>query len=394
MLVPDDAGGDEAKIDFVGPTAHAVSVAPPPLPYTHAVQAPAADDPAVAKLAAAGLYPSLAEIPVVAAVEVSDTRAIPDHPWATRRPGSDTQVACADTSLKMSAAILLFFSIVCFGCAVSVATATADLWRGALVVWGACPQILYAALAAGALASHCRCEQRSHAYCAAFACLIPFTMSVFSLSTASAHTRALDRFDACTGDDAWTWALGKEASRKVQFTPQYMHKESSHLFFQGYCTSDFDCADAFPLLPERAEFYEERICMDLNGTAAGREAMAAAGKPGVCAARCAATCNCYKSNADTKGADRATYSACWQFSQWDGKCDDLLDTLKGRADAHATIASFVLVAGLAFINCLFLAACMRPLVGTRVHFVPPPPSFEMRQLPPPRDHPPGRSAEP
>ena len=162
-----------------------------------------------------------------------------------------------------------------------------------------------------------------------------------------------------------------------------MHREASHEFFQGWCDADIECEGAFPLLPERADFYAEKFCRQLNGTATGREAAALSGKRGVCAARCAAACNCFKTNADTKGDDRATYSACWEFDRWDGKCGDILDTLKGRSDAHAILASFVLVSGLAFINCLFLAACMRPLVGTRVHFVPPPPTLEMRQFRPP-----------
>lgn len=163
MLTPEDAGGDEAKSG--DPAAARAITAAPTFPLTRAVvamPAPAADDPAAAKLAAAGIHVSApVEVPVVNAVEVADTRAIPDLPWATRRPGSDRQVVCADVSLRVSAAILLLLSVVCFGVAVSVAHATAELWRGALVVWGACPQLLFSILALTALISQCRCERRA-----------------------------------------------------------------------------------------------------------------------------------------------------------------------------------------------------------------------------------------
>ena len=49
-----------------------------------------------------------------------------------------------------------------------------------------------------------------------------------------------------------------------------------------------------------------------------------------------------------------------------------MTSFKQTADAHAVFASFSLVAGIVFIVSVYLAACLRPLVGTRVHFAPPP----------------------
>lgn len=371
---------DESKYD----ASHAVLPSATPSPPVWG----ASDDPAAAKIAANDgpthehtTMPVAAanDIPVVAAVEVPAQHAIP------RGHRGSEQVVCADWALRGSSGVLLLVSSISFCVGVTVANNTADLWRGVLAVWGAAPQILYASLAATALVSQCRCEHRSHAYCAGFACLIPLCFSFFSLTTASAHTRALDRLEGCTSSPAYSWALGKEASRKIHFNPQYLRKEASHEWYQGYCRTDADCDGTFPLKPERRDFYEKKFCLPLNDTAAGRAAMSAhPGHTGICAAQCAETCNCYKTNADTKGDDKATYSACWEFSNWNGDCDDLLDTLKQQSDTHAVFTSLTLVSGIAFVNCLFLAACIRPLVGTRIHFEGPPvpqaPAIEMQPV--------------
>lgn len=340
--------GDESKSD------------PPPV------------DPVAAKIAAydQGQPPTANTVPVVAAVEVPQQAPA----WPQGPPASDKQVVCADAALRGSAGVLLIFSLITFCVGAAAAHNTADLWRGPLVVWGTCPQLIYATVALTALATRCEMGKTSYLYAAAGGLIIPLFFSIFSLSVASAHTRALARLDDCTSGDALSFALGKKASRKVGFNPQYMYKESSHLWYQGYCDFDSECDDAFKLKPERRDFYAERFCMPLNGTAAGRRAADTQGKRGVCAARCAAACNCYKTNADSKGDDLATYSACWQFDNVEGKCGDILTSFKQTADAHAVFASFSLVAGIVFIVSVYLAACLRPLVGTRVHFAPPPPS--------------------
>ena len=240
---------------------------------------------------------------------------------------------------------------------------------------------VYATVALTALATRCEMGKTSYLYAAAGGLIIPLFFSIFSLSVASAHTRALARLDDCTSGDAFSFALGKEASRKVGFNPQYMYKESSHLWYQGYCDFDSECDDAFKLKPERREFYAERFCMPLNGTAAGRRAADTQGKRGVCAARCAAACNCYKTNADTKGDNFASYSACWEFGNYAGDCGTILTEFKRTTDTQAVFTSFSLIAGMVFVGCLFVTACIRPLVGTRVHFAPPTASIELPQIP-------------
>ena len=343
-------------------------------------------DPAAAKIAndaaahgdlGAPPIAAMSQVPVVSAVEIPTIAAT--H-WDQRSAGGDKQVVCADVALKVSAGVLLAISSIAFCVGIACAHNSADTWRGILAAWGIMPQLMFGGIALTALTTQCHCEQRGHMYCAAVACILPVICSFISLSVAATHTRALERFDKCKSDDAFAFALGKEASRKIDFHPLYLRREASHLWYQNYCDFDTDCEDKFEYHPRR-DFFASRFCMMLNDTASGRLAMETQDKRGICAARCSAQCNCYKTNADTKGDNFASYSACWEFGNYAGDCGTILTEFKRTTDTQAVFTSFSLIAGMVFVGCLFVTACIRPLVGTRVHFAPPTASVELPQLP-------------